>query len=38
MHHDKRQVKRVHLIYYLRIFDGNSGVNVGHLVDIPRVS
>jgi len=34
MHHDKRQVKRVHLIYYLRIFDSDSGVNVGHLVDI----
>ncbi|UCD66467.1 MAG: PilZ domain-containing protein [Deltaproteobacteria bacterium] len=34
MHHDKRQLKRVHLIYYLRIFDSNTGVNVGHLVDI----
>ena len=34
MHHDKRQLKRVHLIYYLRIFDNESGANIGHLVDI----
>jgi hypothetical protein len=34
MHNDKRQLKRVHLIYYLRIFDSNTGANVGHLVDI----
>ena len=34
MHHDKRQLKRVHLIYYLRIFDTKSGKIVGHLVDI----
>ena len=34
MHHDKRQLKRVHLIYYLRIFDNNTDVNMGHLVDI----
>lgn len=34
MHHDKRQLKRVHLIYYLRIFDTENGENVGHLVDI----
>ncbi len=34
MHEDKRQLKRVHLIYYLRIFDSESGKNVGHLVDI----
>ncbi len=34
MHHNKRQLKRVHLIYYLRIFDKDSGENVGHLVDI----
>ena len=34
MHHDKRQLKRVHIIYYLRIFDRNTGINVGHLVDI----
>ena len=33
-HENKRQLKRVHLIYYLRIFDSNSGENVGHLVDI----
>jgi len=31
---NKRQLKRVHLIYYLRIFDNNSGNNLGHLVDI----
>ncbi len=31
---NKRQLKRVHLIYYLRIFDNNSGNNIGHLVDI----
>jgi len=34
MHHDNRQLKRVHLIYYLRIFDNNTGSNIGHLVDI----
>jgi len=34
MRHDKRQIKRVHLIYYLRIFDAETGVNIGHLVDI----
>jgi len=34
MQDNKRQLKRVHLIYYLRIFDSNSGINVGHLVDI----
>jgi hypothetical protein len=34
MHYNKRQLKRVHLIYYLRIFDSNSGENIGHLVDI----
>jgi hypothetical protein len=34
MHHENRQLKRVHLIYYLRIFDTKSGENVGHLVDI----
>ena len=31
---NKRQLKRIHLIYYLRIFDSNSGNNLGHLVDI----
>lgn len=31
---EKRQIKRVHLIYYLRIFDSDTGVNIGHLVDI----
>ena len=34
MHNEKRKLKRVHLIYYLRIFDSNTGVNIGHLVDI----
>ena len=34
MHHDKRQLKRVHLIYYLRIFDNDAGTAIGHLVDI----
>ena len=34
MHDNKRQLKRVHLIYYLRIFDSKTGENVGHLVDI----
>jgi hypothetical protein len=34
MHQDKRQLKRVHLIYYLRIFDNETGANIGHLVDI----
>ena len=32
--HDKRKLKRVHLIYYLRIFDIETGKHVGHLVDI----
>ncbi len=34
MHHEKRQLKRVHLIYYLRIFDNETGAAIGHLVDI----
>jgi hypothetical protein len=34
MYQNKRKLRRVHLIYYLRIFDNNSGLNVGHLVDI----
>jgi len=34
MRHNKRQLKRVHLIYYLRIFDIDSGADIGHLVDI----
>lgn len=34
MENEKRRLKRVHLIYYLRIFDSNTGVIVGHLVDI----
>ena len=32
--HEKRKLKRVHLIYYLRIFDIETGKHVGHLVDI----
>jgi hypothetical protein len=34
MHSDNRRLKRVHLIYYLRIFDKNNGEHIGHLVDI----
>ena len=34
MQNNKRELKRIHLIYYLRIFDTNNGENVGHLVDI----
>ena len=34
MHNDKRQLKRVHLISYLRIIDDKTGTNIGHLVDI----
>jgi hypothetical protein len=32
--HEKRRLKRVHLIYYLRIFDNQTNSQVGHLVDI----
>jgi hypothetical protein len=32
--HDKRKLKRVHLIYYLRLFDNQTNDQVGHLVDI----
>ena len=34
MHHNKRQVKRAHLIYYLRIFDSVTHREIGHLVDL----
>jgi hypothetical protein len=34
MHNNKRQLQRIHLIYYLRIFDNDTGENIGHLVDI----
>ena len=34
MHNDNRQIKRVHLIYDLRIFDTDSKKTLGHLVDI----
>jgi hypothetical protein len=32
--HEKRKTKRVHLIYYLRLFDNQTNDLVGHLVDI----
>ncbi len=31
---EKRKLKRRHLIYYLRVFDGLSSRVVGHVVDI----
>ncbi|MCB2216219.1 PilZ domain-containing protein [Desulfofustis glycolicus] len=31
---DKRKVQRWHLVFYLRVFDGQSQTIVGHLVDI----
>jgi len=31
---EKRKLKRRHLIYYLRVFDRNTGDLIGHLVDI----
>lgn len=31
---DKRKVQRWHLVFYLRVFDGESNSIVGHLVDI----
>ncbi|MCP4370519.1 MAG: PilZ domain-containing protein [Deltaproteobacteria bacterium] len=31
---EKRKLKRRHLIYYLRVFDRNTNVLMGHLVDI----
>jgi len=34
MYENKRQLKRVHLIYYLRIFDTDNGDVIGHLADI----
>jgi len=33
---DKRKLKRRHLIYYLRVFDRNSGELLGHLVDVTQ--
>jgi hypothetical protein len=32
--YNKRKLKRVHLIYYLRLFDNETNIQVGHLVDI----
>lgn len=31
---DKRRIKRRHLIYYLQVFDNDTGNLLGHLVDI----
>lgn len=31
---DKRKVRRWHLVFYLRVFDGQNSTIVGHLVDI----
>ena len=33
---EKRQIKRRHLIYYLRIYDGISSRIIGHAVDISQ--
>ena len=30
----ERKFKRRHLIYYLRVYDCNSGILIGHLADI----
>lgn len=32
--HERRKLKRRHLIYYLRVFDRNNDRLIGHLVDI----
>jgi len=32
--HNKRKIRRIHLIYYLRLFDNETNIQVGHLVDI----
>ena len=31
---DRRTIKRRHLIYYLRVWDSDSGEMIGHVVDI----
>ena len=31
---DKRSMKRRHLIYYLCVYDRNSGNQIGHVVDV----
>jgi hypothetical protein len=31
-----RKLKRRHLIYYLRVFDKGSGIEIGHLVDVTK--
>jgi hypothetical protein len=33
---DRRKLKRVHLIFYLRVFQDDSRVPLGHLVDITK--
>ena len=33
---NNRKLKRRHLIYYLRVFDKNSGKLMGHLVDVTQ--
>ena len=32
--HERREVKRRHLFFHLRVFDRDSGEKLGHLVDI----
>ncbi len=31
---EKRQIRRQHLVFYLRVFDGMSSRVVGHLIDL----
>ena len=31
---EKRKLNRRHLIYYLRVFDRDTSILIGHLVDI----
>ena len=33
---EKRKFKRRHLIYYLRVFDRNTDILIGHMVDITQ--
>ena len=32
--HERRKLKRRHIVFYSRVFDRNSGVLLGHLMDI----